>query len=183
MSWLGPWFGVAPTVAPPALPNITNATTEDAVRDRAIEVIRTLVPSYVPAVRFVPHRNEHDGEFPDWCEQNPQSALRRYQVRFDGVIETPAVSNNDHEERVVLLTTMVAYPHNAKTGAKQALDRDTAISRDRDQLDRAIGVYSRPNFIAPNPDASWTSGDTQRVRVGAVDLLIITGLFRFRRAL
>lgn len=164
---------------------IGNATTEDAIRDRAVEIIKGIVPTYIPGDRFVEHRNERDGDFLKWCEQNPASANRRFQVRFDGIQGTPEVADYVHEERPVLLTTIIAYAHTARTGRKEALDRDTAISRDRDLLDRAVGLYSRPNFSAPHPDAFWSSGDAARVPGpgGVIDFLIITGTFRFRRAL
>ncbi len=166
----------------PAFPALTNATTADAIRDRAIAVIETQTPTYIPDTKFRAYRNEGDGEFIDWCEDNPASAFRRFQVRFGGT-RTPAVSNSDHEERIVVLTTIIAYPHNARTGAKHALDRDTAIDRDYDVLEKAIGLYSRANFVAPYPDACWVEGDCVRVAGNAVDFLIITGSFSFRRVL
>ncbi len=173
-----------PLGAQPPLPvGIPNATTADAIRDRALDVIEAIVPTYAlgTKTRFRRYPNEGKGDFVDWCEDNPESAFRRFQVRFDGTRQTPAVSNTDQEERVVRLTTIIAYPHNARTGALQALDRDTAIDRDMDVLDGAIGLYSRPNFSPPFPDACWFEGDVTRVPGNAVDFLVIVGLFSFRR--
>lgn len=162
---------------------IGNATTDDAIRDRLIDVIKAIVPTYIPGDRFVEHRHERDGEFGEWCQKNPASVNRRFQVRFDGALGKPEVADYVHEERPVRMTTVIAYGNTARTGRKEALDRDTVISRDRDQLDRAVGIYSRPNFTTPHPDAFWTDGDTVRVPGTIVDFLIITGTFRFRRAL
>lgn len=183
MGYFGSYFGSSGSGSAPAFPNIANATTADAIRDRAVEVVRALVPDYVPGSRFVPYRNEGDGDFVTWCEVNANGAFRRFQIRYDGVNVQPAVSNSDHEEREVVITTAIAYPHDARAGAKQALDRDTAIDRDRDQLDWAIGMYSRPQFLLPNPDAVCVESEAQRASGESCDFLVITSRFRFRRAL
>lgn len=180
MSWGGIWDG-GETLVTPTYPVLANATTSDAIRDRALDVIEALVPTYVPGSRFRRYLNEGDGDFVDWCEDNPASCFRRVQIRFDGTIATPEVSNTEHEERAVRLTTIIAYPHNARTGGRQALDRDTAIDRDADLLEGAIGLYSRPNFVPPFPDACWFAGDTTRVAGAAVDYLVVVGDFSFRR--
>ena len=181
MSWAGIWSG-GETLVTPTYPPIANATTSDAIRDRALDVVEALKATYLPGSKFRRYLNEGAGDFVDWCEDNPASAFRRFQIRFDGVQATPAVSDTEHEERTVRLTTIVAYPHDARAGGRQALDRDTAIDRDADLLEGAIGLYSRLNFAPPHPDACWWEGDTTRVAGAACDFLVIVGLFAFRRA-
>lgn len=164
-------------------PPLTNATTADAIRDRAIVLVEAIAPTIAPATNFRAFRNEGSADFLAWCEANPESAFRRFQVRTSGRNLPPEVSNTDHEERIVALETIVAYPHNARAGARQALDRDTAMDRDYDALELAIGLYSRANFSAPHPDACWFDGEANRLVGDRVDFLVVSNSYSFRRSL
>lgn len=187
MKYWGPHFpdaasgggGGGGTIVFPAL---TNATTIDAIRDRALDVIEALVPTMLAGDKFRRYRDEGDGNFEVWAEANPAAAFRRFQVDFDGAQFTPEVSNTDFEERPGHMTTIVAYPHDARAGTKQARDRKKLIDRDADLLEKGIGLYSRQNFSAPYPDAVWIAGDTRRFLGQACDFLIVTGVFNFRRS-
>jgi hypothetical protein len=184
MGWFSSqWFGPSSGASSPSFPAIANATTETAIRDRVIDLIEAIVPAYIPGSGFRRYRHEGNGVFTRWSEDHPGDCFRRVSVRFDGVHHTTAVSNHDHEERLVTVIATIAYPHNGRTGAKQALDRDTAIRLDTDALSLAIGLYSRSNFSSPQPDACWVAGDAVRVAGDAVDFLVLTNTYRFRRSL
>lgn len=161
----------------------SNMTTSDLIRDRAIDVIESLVPTYFPGTKFRRYRNEGDGDFLKWAENNPADALRRFQVRDDGVHGLVAVSNTDYEQRTVKLSVMIAYPHDARAGAKQALDRDTAMDRDHDSLEKAIGLYGRANFSSPYPDGCLTAWQCTRYKGTACDVLTIEASYLYVRSL
>lgn len=177
--WFGAWYGATESAAS-SIPVIANATTETAIRDRFLDLVEAIVPVYIPSSRFRRYRHEGDGVFTTWAEAHPASCFRRFSARFDGSDQTPDTSNVNDVTRHVTIVCPIAYPHNARTGEKQALDRDTAIRLDTDALAYAVGLYSRSNFTSPHPDACWVAGDAVRVPGDAVDFLVLTCTYRFR---
>lgn len=168
--------GVAP------MPVIANATTADLIRDRIVEILEGLTPSRLQT-RFREFRNEGDAAFLDHCEDNPSGALRRFQVRHDGQLGIPEVSNTDFEERRGHFVLQIAYPNDGRAGSKQAISRDELISLDLDQLEQAIGLYSRANFTPPHPDAIWRDWSSSRSTLDACTYLTVEVTYAFNRAL
>jgi hypothetical protein len=162
---------------------IANATTVDAVRDRIAEVIAGLTPTILDGNRFREYLYEGGADFQTWATKNTAGAFRRYQVSFDGAYALPTVSNSDYEERTPVFTIIIAYPHDARAGNKQASDRRKLIDRDHDLLVESIGLYGRANFTAPHPDAAFLDWSSTRDSVGTCDFLIVTLTLRFNRAL
>lgn len=163
---------------------IGNATTADAITDRVLDIIEALVPEASPgAGRFRRYRGEGDGELIPWAEANPESAFRRVQARHSGVVGVPQVSNGDFAERDTTITVIISYPNDARAGNKQTLSRDALLGSDLDQLEKAIGLYSRANFQAPNPDACFRDWSSSRVAQTACTFLIVEVTYAFNRAL
>lgn len=150
-------------------------TTADAIRDRAITVIGELVADSLAETRFLPSRNENEGNFDRWANGNPAAALRRFQVRTRGTDRVPEVSNHDLEEHVVELIVRVAYPKTHRFGDDNALDRDDVIDQDRHAIENAIGLRGAHNFTTPWPDATWLDIPYEPARETgtACDILVI----------
>ena len=181
-AWLGNWFSGTPSgSSSPSYPVLANATTAEAIRDRILTVIEALTPSICSADKFHRYRNEDGADFQEWCEANPQSSLRRVQVRDTGNDAPPAVSNTDIERRNVEFRILVAYPQTARTGKHQALDRDDAMSSDQHAIEKAVGLQGRANFSGSYPDATWLSGTTDRIVGDGVDLLEIVQTMTFNK--
>lgn len=149
-------------------------TTQAAIRDRAKALIEALTPSALTADRFRSSRNEGAASFEDWAEANPTAALRRFQVRSDGTEDPPEVSNADVDLRHATLVIQVAYPHTARYGADQALDRDDVIDLDWGRINGVIGIYGGANFPNEAAYACTPLGCEREIDRGtAVDILTI----------
>jgi hypothetical protein len=185
MTWFpGNWWGGSSGGGGgggPVYPSFANATTADAIRDRAIAVIESLTPTKLSGDKFRRYRNDGAGDFVAWAMKNPAGAFRRFQVREYGDVP-PQVSNTDYEERQLVLHVTVAYPQTARTGPDQALDRDDVMERDWKLIDYAIGLYGRQNFIPPNTDAMPLGFKSRElVRADGVDFLVLEEQFTYRR--
>ena len=161
---------------------IPNATTADAIVERVLDIIEALTPDTV-STRFRRYRDEGDGDFIAWCESNPESAFRRVQARHSGSVRVPEVSNGDFEERTTTVTVTIAYQNDARAGRDQTRSRDALIGLDLDQLEMAIGLYSRANFVAPNPEAYFRDWSSIRATHTACTFLIVEVTYAFNRAL
>ena len=162
---------------------IGNATTVDANVERVLDIIEAIVPAQSPgAGKFRRYRGEGDGAFIPWAEANPESAFRRVDAQDVGGFGVP-VGVNDYEEREQKITVTVAYPNNARAGTDQTRARNALIGSDLDQLEKAIGLYSRANFSAPNPEACFRGWDSQRVAQAACTYLVVDVIYAFNRAL
>lgn len=151
------------------------ATTEAAIRNRMIDVIRELVPASLSDHRFREMPNEAGADPFQWAIDNPLAAFRAYQVRTSGGSDLPIASDPDVEEWIVTLTIVVAYPQDARAGDGQALSRDDVYEEDKFQIDKATGRLARANFSAPYPDAVWKeSRIEERDRRAGVDFLVLT---------
>lgn len=152
-----------------------STTTAAAVVTRTIAVIRGLVPTVLAGDEFREYRNEDD--FIDAMEANPTGALRRFEVRDTEEDEEPDHSEVNIEEQVITIEVTVAYPHTARYGAEQALDRDDCMKADEELIVDAIGPRGRGNFSAVNghPDACWIADgyEVTREEGEACDYLVI----------
>jgi hypothetical protein len=162
-------------------------TTASAIRQRIVDVIKALVPTVDIEVPFKPYLNQQAADFRSDCEQAPQGALRRFQVRDTGDDQPPAIVNSDIEERRVTFEIIVAYGQGHRWGADAALDRDDAMSADQHKIEHAIGLNGRENFASSvnpaYPDACWREGRTTREVGNGVDFLVITQTMSFFRAM
>ncbi len=153
---------------------MTFTTTAGAIRDRAHDVIEALTPKLLSAPKFVRYRNEGPADFSTWAANNVEGALRRFQVRDEGVDEPPTISNTDIERHQVNLIVIVAYPQDARAGRKNGLSRDDLIDTDFRQINFAIGMCGRVNFTGSTYDAMWIGGGRKDIHRGRVcDLLMI----------
>lgn len=187
MGWLGNWLGGGASSgggSAPVFQALSNATTADLIRDRMVACIEAIVPVRLAGDRFHVHRDETPLD--EWGKANAVAALRRFEVLPTGEEDTPGVTNCDIEERHQQFLIRVLYPTNSRTGPLAARDRDTAISRDIDAIERAVGMIARANFSAPYPDAVCTRWVTRRVRAPKgepCDVLEIETTMRFQRQL
>lgn len=172
--------------AAPPIPVLANATTVESIRDRIIAVIGSLVPNHMPRDRFRKHRNEFDGNFLDYSDKAPATAQRKFQVRSKRTDEVVTVSNHDYDLRYVTFQVSIAYPHTARTGPDQAMDRDDEMDQDFHQIDYEIGIYGRRNFSPSTdpsyPDATPMGASMEVVEGAACDFLVITAEFSYRRS-
>jgi len=157
-------------------------TTDDLIRDRIITVISGLTPTSISRDKFVAYRNEGGADFLKWADQTGDGALRRFQVRDDGSRPSPAVSNGDLEEQLVVFTIYVAYPKDSRAGHKNALDRDRMMSEDEYRILYNIGYSGASNFTSPYPDASWREGSVDRIQSAACDFIRIRQTMGYYRA-
>lgn len=155
-----------------------STTTSSAILDTMLSVVEALTPTSLPGDKFRRYRNEGAGNFEDWAEAEPASAFRRFQIRDTGAEDPPLVSDTTTAETLRTFTALVAYPHNSRTGPKNALDRDRVMTEDQHQIESAIGLFGGANFA----DASWRSGHASRVAGTACDFLEITVEMAFYRA-
>ncbi len=158
-------------------------TTADDIVERVLDIIEALTPDTIPGSRFRRYRGEGDGDFVTWCEASPESAFRRVQARHNGSVRVPDVSNGDFEERETTITVLIAYPNDGRAGKNQTRSRDQLIGLDLDQLERAIGLYSRANFTPPNPDAFFRDWSSARIAQDACTFLSVEVTYAFYRAL
>lgn len=165
----------------------THPTTAEEIRDRIIEVMESIDLIVMPGERLRAFRNEGGADFVDWCEANPGSARRRFQVRDMGHDESPLNTNLDVEERSVTFSIVVAYPQTGRDGRDQALDRDDAMNSDRHQIEQAIGIGGRSRFSWPTgPDAFWDgqrSSTEPRVPGVSCDFLEMVQTYTFKRSM
>lgn len=160
-------------------PQLSNATTKEAIRDHIIALITAIDPDVMSGDRFRAYRNERGAKFVEAMEAAPAGALRRFQVRDTGQDEPPAVSSVDHERQLVTFQIQISYPQTGRYGADQALDRDDVMESDRKQLEQTVGLYGQANFVTPNPDAGWRDCTVDRVEGDAVDFLVVTLTLEF----
>lgn len=158
-------------------------TTAAAIRDRAITVIAGLVPSSIPTDAYLPYRNDNDGDFRRFAEQNPASAHRLFQVRTVGTDRPVEATNGDVEFHYVDLIITVAYARSGRDGDGTALGRDDVVDQDRHQIECAVGLNGAANFTpATNADCTWRNSEVARVEDGqACDFLVIRQTMSFYR--
>lgn len=173
-------------------PALNVATTPEAIRDRIIDVIAALTPTRLSSDRFIPFRNERDGNFEKWAKAHAAGCRRRFQVRRIKRVDPPTVSNNDVVELITTMRILVAYPQTHRDGEDAALDRDDTLDADMMQIDKAIGMAGRQNLSAPYPDACWRlegNGETSRIDTpifddeAGIDYGVIVTSYSYRRAL
>ena len=165
----------------PSFPALSNATTMDAIRDRMVACIEAITPKILAGDKFHAHRDEV--ALDDWSKASATAALRRFEVLPEGDEDTPGVTNCDLEERHQRFKIRVLYPTTSRSGPLAARDRDTMIDRDRDAIEKAVGMIARANFSAPYPDAVCTRWVPTRVRGTPCDVLEIETTMRFQRQL
>jgi hypothetical protein len=161
----------------------TLTATPESIRDRAIDVVEGLTPVSLSRDLFRAYRNEGGADFQAWAEANPAGAFRRFQIRDDGGLTSPSVSNTDIEEHIVTLRIMVAYPQNHRAGREAALDRDDVRNADLRLLVKNLGPVGRANFAPPYPDGNWLMDDSDvdpRVDGNGVDFIVITYRYSFQ---
>ena len=186
MSWFGAWFSDAGSSGAGGLsfPNIANLTTEEAIRDRALDVIEALDPTILEGDRFRRFLDEGDGVFETWAEASAAGCQRRFQVVYALEQAPPAISNYDYHELELVLTVTVAYAQTARAGVNATRDRIDMMKADQHLIETAIGLLGRANFSPPWPDAMWSERGTRpsrRVVGRGVDFLVITQGYRFQR--
>lgn len=146
------------------------ASTQAAIRDRARALIEALTPSSLTGDRFRSHRNEAGADFQTWAEANPAAALRRFQARFDGSEDRPEVSNTDVDLRHATMVILIAYPHTARYGADQAMDRDDVIDLDWGLINGKVGIYARAQYSGTH-DATPLGAEKSIIRGASCDFL------------
>jgi len=146
------------------------ASTQAAIRDRVRVLIEALTPTTLSADKFRSSRNEAGADFQAWAEANPAAALRRFQARFDGSEEPPEVSNTDTDLRHATMVILVAYPHTARYGADQAMDRDDCIDQDWGLINGKVGIYSRAQYSSTH-DCTPLGATHEVIRGASVDFL------------
>lgn len=164
-------IGINPSSAP-------TGTAAASIRDRIATVITALTPTRLASDKFREYRNE-SAAFIEWCEANPVSAFRRFQVTESGSDEPPETSSVMEEERKATFQVIIAYPQNSRAGSQQSLDRQDMMREDQRIIERAIGMTGAANFTSPYPSACWLSGGTDRDSGEACDYLILSQVMSF----
>jgi len=169
-------------------PALGQTTTAGAILNQIVTVIEALSPIVV-ATPFRHHRAEGAADFLKWAEEKAASSFRRFFVRHEPTGGAPAISNTDFEEKTATFHVIVSYPQaSARTGVSsggEALTRDNVIDRDFTQINYAIGMDGRSNFIPPNPDACWDNrspGRLPRLVGKACDFLQLKLMYRYHRS-
>ena len=159
-------------------------TTSIAIRDRVIAVIGVLTPTSPLNAAFHAYRNE-SADFVSFSEDNPDSALRRFQVRESGFRPAWLVSNTDVAEELTTLTVLVAYPQNSRAGKANTMDRDRIMYEDSQSIEQAIGLNGAANFTSAfGADASVRVSQVDaRISRDACEYLSITVTYGYYRAM
>lgn len=161
--------------------NISNAATQETIRDRVIALIETLTPESLTSDKFRGYRNEDGVDFEEWAESHANAALRRFQVREIGEDEPPVVSNTQFETVELELRITIAYPQTHRYGAANGMDRDDAIAEDWKRINFAIGIYGRGNFSGTN-DCTPLGAVKVREQGAKVDYLVVTARYQYQRS-
>jgi hypothetical protein len=159
-------------------------STAAAIRDRAKTLIEALTPTVLAADKFRSYRNEGKADFEAWAESTQNAALRRFQARWDGTEDPPEVSDTLTDMRHVTLIVLVAYPHTARYGADQAMDRDDCIDEDWGLINgvNGIGIYARSQFSGAY-DCTTLGAEKTIIRGTACDFLEVRARFSYYRAI
>jgi hypothetical protein len=156
-------------------------TTRQAIRDFIVMTIKALTPTTFARDRYVPHRNDGNGDLIAWAQKNPAAAFRRYQVRYQGADIAADSGDTSFEGRWVRIAITVAYPQNNRTGSGATMDRDDVASGDRFQIEQAIGLSGDYSITSDGYGAKWLTGPSSRIRGQGVDFSVITMSMRFDR--
>lgn len=127
----------------------TSTTTLSAIRSNMESTMLGLTPTSMPSIKYTLHREQEF--FQDWAIDNPQAALRTYQIRDLTTYEAPEVSDSEIEERTGTLEVMIAYPEEemgrySQRGNFRGLD--DVLEEDREQLLAALGRRGHGNYPA-----------------------------------
>lgn len=160
---------------------ITNAATQESIRDRIYTLIEALAPTSLTKDKFRRYRNEGGADFEGFAEKDPAAAFRRVQVREVGDDEPPLVSNTTVERVRVRYHVVIAYPQTHRYGPNNAMDRDDVMNQDWKSINYAIGIYGRGNFSGAN-DCTPLGAVKSREQSGAVDYLVIAAEYEYQRA-
>ena len=148
-----------------------------------IELIKAIIPTRLTEDRFRPSLDEDDAAFIRDCEDQPDGALRRVQVRDVGTRRPPDVTNTDVTAILVTYEILIAYPQTGRAGLGEARDRDRMIDEDEIAIDNAVGLHGYVNFgPATEAPATWMNADVARATGTGVDFLIIRQTMRIHRA-
>lgn len=116
------------------------ATTYALVRNALASAIEALTPTKHASERFRLHRGE--GEFADWCEANPASCFRRFEMLAGLDFEKQGIGSGDQWMLGQSINVAVAYPRRELgkygIGNERALD-DVITDHDFKLIDKAIG--------------------------------------------
>ena len=131
--------------APPVVPTVVSTTsTSTQIRNLIVSLTTATVPTVHAKTRFLEHR--YEVPFRDWCEANPDSAMRRFSVRNQFNFFQPEMTNTDVEEDIIDWELMVGYPNTLRYGSGAAVDMDAAIQTDKILLKNAVGLDGSVNF-------------------------------------
>jgi hypothetical protein len=146
-------------------------------------VIEGLAPSRLPGDRFRHVLGEDPRDFGAQAAHDPAGSLRRFQVRHNGRMWPPRVSNTDYIEREVTFIVRIAYPQNARAGSRWERDRDDAVELDALAIDAAIGIHGRANFLPElGADAMPLGCEVTRLVAAGNDLLELRATFVYQSA-
>jgi hypothetical protein len=161
----------------------SNTTTIELLRDYIITLIQAITPTVHSGVRFTVAPDELAADFRAWAEQNPQGALRRFQVRDTGKRIPPDVSNTTVEGRFVEFEILIAYPQTNRFGINAARDRDDAAEADEFLIEQQVGMNGYANFTGASvPNAAWINGQFDpRVLGAGVDFVLMRATYRYWR--
>jgi hypothetical protein len=135
-------------------------------------LIEALTPTSIPDVaEFKAHRSERD--FNVWCETNPVSCLRRFDIQDLFDYEIVDVSDLDKEYVRGQESIAIAYPEmEALYGAAQRRARHDIMREDLRQIKTTVGLPGYGNY---------TDGLTRNLAVEYVDLEAVTLMVLFYR--
>lgn len=158
-------------------------TTAEAIRDHVISLILAIVPTSHSGDRFTKFANEDAADLFLWAREHPEGCFRTVQVRNVRTQRPPDVTTSSVETPLLPLQIAIAYPHSARTGPANALDRDDVMREDQIAIEAAVGLTGYANFDGSggNPQAEWVGGAAARTSAPGVDFLVIRQTMRYRR--
>lgn len=155
-------------------------TTPGTIRDRMLVLIEAIVPAVHAGQRFRAHREQLS--FRAWAEANPAACLRRFTVRSAGATTQARVTSTQYEQVEDDFVIEIAYPNDARHGAKPALGVDDVVASDAVKVEAAVGVSSADSALKLAASI-FRPGDVIRDDAGAVTFLSITYRVEYARSL
>jgi len=125
----------------------TATTTAQLIREDRRNIVEDLKPTQLSKVKF--REFERSGDFREWCEDNPKSCFRRFQISDLATYEIPTISDMILEEVVTQFEVLVAYPADGRYGSSDIINGlEDAMRADQVRIETMIGALSYGNYAS-----------------------------------
>ena len=125
----------------------TSTTTLGAIRRQQASTIEGLTPTSMQRDKFELHRGETG--FGEWVEENATRCLRVFSIIYAGMVEPPAVHDEQVRQEHVAQSLEIAYPRQwGRYGQENIRDAEDLIMEDKRQIEDAIGIAGASNYAS-----------------------------------